>query len=806
MTNPADRQPRSAGHHEINLAEIDAKEEYEITFDKRGSFDIVAERLYQSLSASVREAIGNSVTAVQDAVDMGALDSLEDGLITFELIEEESTHKLVIRDNGIGVTEQKRQELSTVGVTGAGDVNPERIGKFGMGFFALWLILDNEDGLFMMHTNPRHEDEERVSGIWTRDTFIIPEKDLHGGFAPDEYGTEFELYLKPEVSADDIKDWIETFSNRTRVPVVVRERTHSGVNEEEYPPKSILDKYEEIENGENPQNYYQASSSIHNTNGIQESESLEYVVIENEYFRAVNSNLTNRTEVICIDIPVNTPTSNWKGIFDSYNCIEIRLKVETPVVVDGPNEGKFIVKPSDADGEKFVTEKQLTDNDVVLPAPTATRDTLRLRDSFVEWLQERFYENHYSSRTVIQQTDTFEDFMQLSRDEKEEFRQSIKEVAGNLSTYHRLSMSQVKQRLCTDFEREFEEKIKQLFIERVSVAPEGHEGVSRKSNRKDKRLYVILHEAHENNAEVLVGSRISQEKAEFAWDAERDHIVCRTGKPNKLVNKFGCRHLRTLDFETDLRMDEETRNEYLSDSKTEEKLTVHIDSYSRTLKRTVSTLKEELESDEQLEIDGISVRKLILFRRGNTSVSKNRGLVSENIATASVSEEGYEELKHFDVVISGEEALDREVYVRDSDGNEINVVERDYNDLPNYYVYHIIPDEHIDIFRRPTVMDEIQKLLSSELSEHSSHDLVYIPLSEFENQYAGFTDDGWRDKKVSVERYSSTGQRYAVPSLTALYARAVLGDSEKEEALKDVSIKLENGGRELVETIQKVND
>lgn len=193
------------GVHDIDTTGsiTDEKNVIEFEFEPEAVFKRLADDVYQSAEAGIREPLMNSITAVRRAFG----DDLDEGVIRFTVKRGEQT-TIQIRDNGVGITEGVLNEILTV--VGRSSVRDDGnlTGQYGVGFLASYKLV-GPDGGFMMTTNPRESEEGPYSGLFKPGTFEPnTEGHLPQMLDEDEYGTVFEFYTKRGIDADDIFRWV----------------------------------------------------------------------------------------------------------------------------------------------------------------------------------------------------------------------------------------------------------------------------------------------------------------------------------------------------------------------------------------------------------------------------------------------------------------------------------------------------------------------------------------------------------------------------------------------------------------------
>lgn len=789
-------------HHtrpRLETEEVDGSFDFEV--ETEAVFKRLAEDIYKGKEAGVREPLTNSVTSVIRASTEGYLENKDEGIIVFNLYDDGESLKLTMRDNGVGLTREEIDRVVTQIGKSTTRTQTNLTGQFGMGFLATWMLAGGTDGGFIMHSNPRGVDEGPFTGIWDSNGFSeVSGLETISSLGDDDYGVLFEIFIDQNITREELENWIDSYSEWTRVPVLFRKHNDDGtVVDEEYPDKSILDKYEAIQNGTDPEEF----GTI-----LYRDAELNHYTFEHDAFTAVNSNLrssdSSLNKLILMDVPISM---NWR-ISRKFplNTIEIRLNYETPIVVDGPHQGKFVASKNEAKnlGSDFISVETLTTEDVVTPHPTGTRDMVNDDTGFMEWLGEKFYDQYYEDIAgILQNIDTLAEYCDLSDDDREFFHEVLREVND---TYHlnQRSLKNIESRTKTTFDSDFAEVIPELHNSHVSVAPEGHKGVSRKDNRESIRLRNLIPKTHNTNKSVYMGHRITQDKAEFVWTAEGDHYVVQvnSGRQDVFNDVLGWKSLSDIDYETDLEMSDAERNKFTEDNTEpkDERVTLHLGSYSNTKSMTAKELMSKVQNKDIIVDDNDEsyvLEKLIIFKRNGHNISDNDSIVGSVIGTVSLSNEVYEYIKGTENTWTAEEALDKEMILPASDGEYYNI----HKELDENIVTHVMDESTIEKFRDEDVMESVQEWVRAR--DETPDDCVYLPVTRFEKQFASM-ERHWRDWSIETEYNHSSYHRVSVSTDVELYAEAVIdNDDPVVDALKTVGADWENGGKEIVELVEE---
>jgi len=315
-------------------------------------FRRLAEDIYPSPKVGIREAITNAITATKKVKK----DNFEPVInIKIDNVKRDRPY-LIIEDNGVGMTmETIRQVVSYIGRSTVRDDN-DKTGQFGMGFLALFSLCGS-DGGFVMHTNSRNENSEPISGVWKDGGFSRFEN--NSNTSKNIKGTRFEIILREDISAEDIRTWVEDVAKWSRVPILYEDKTEDGVYSDEF--------------------------------GVSKLESLimhssPFVVVENEYYKAICSDRLDNTPTILLDVLIDRGDVDIPHL--PFDNIAIRLKKEHPVAMTGKYKDKMVIRKSEyhqLSKERkslYVIEDKVDESVPITPSPTGTREKLNENNKF----------------------------------------------------------------------------------------------------------------------------------------------------------------------------------------------------------------------------------------------------------------------------------------------------------------------------------------------------------------------------------------------------------------------------------------
>lgn len=367
------------GSHELDTSGsiVEDDEVMEFDFEPGAVFRRLADDIYESPEAGVREPLTNAITTVRRVFGGG-----DEGVIKVT-VQDGDQVMLRLRDNGEGITKSVLEKVLTViGRSNARD-DGKLSGQYGMGFLASYKLV-GLDGGFLMCTNPRNTEQGPYSGLFKPGTYEPDKNDsLPQLLDEEEYGTVFEYYVRDDVTISDIRGWVKEHAKWSPVPVIYKELDEDGeeVYNEDYHAGTLTDAY-----GSKP--------SLH---------------VENKYYEAATSP-NAESDVILISSPVS-----MRGTRTLRNSlpwsVDLRLKYENGVVFKGPNEG--LVPTNDAHYEgmseerkkKYIRKDDLERDDMQLPEPTGTRERMRKHRDFLKHVN-----NQLTDKYLTEVEDTLDSF------------------------------------------------------------------------------------------------------------------------------------------------------------------------------------------------------------------------------------------------------------------------------------------------------------------------------------------------------------------------------------------------------------
>lgn len=396
-------------------------------------FKRIADDIYPTIWAGVREPVSNAITAVLRAAKEDKI-SHDDAIVKVTYDNTSGGSMLRIRDNGVGMTRDDIRDVLAVVGHSKNRNHQDVSGMFGIGFLALYK-LTGIDGGFMMHTRSRANPKDSTKGVWTSGGLSIDsENELEFGFdSTDTYGTLLEIPLVEDISGTEIHEWLDENMKYSRVPILFQEIGRDG----------SLRRDDEIGGDKT----------------LPSKRSPFSVVIDNEYFEATATpqSLT-KSEHILLDTAIQVSNedeysfqcSNTGEIKPSRWNISLRLKTELSTILTGEHKGKHVVSDDvyanlEDEQNRYVPKSRVKDK-LRTPSPVGNREKLEQNDLFWNYLTEKLREKLHSDvdslATTLKSVNGRLD--KLSSNKQDQFSLLCNE--HGVLTAHRLSHSTAKNK------------------------------------------------------------------------------------------------------------------------------------------------------------------------------------------------------------------------------------------------------------------------------------------------------------------------------------------------------------------------
>lgn len=624
----SDSDNYQVGVHDIDTSGTIAEESDVIEFEveTEAVFKRLADDIYETAEAGIREPLMNAITSVRRAFD----GDLSEGVIEITVKDGDQV-TVQLRDNGIGITEDVLENVLTViGRSGVRD-DGQLAGQYGIGFLASYKLVGS-DGGFFMHTNPR--DGKSHKGMFRPGAFEPDTDDKLPSILGDEYGTAFEYHVKESISRTKIREWVEKHAHHSPISVIYKEFDSDGdeIYNEDFGGKSLSESYQ------------------------------TRLKFENEYLEAVASP-ESRDETVLISSPMKM--YNRSEMWDNLPWkVDLRLKYENGVVIDGPHEGLAPVTAEEYNTmdrsrrDDYIPEKQLNSSDILLPQPIGTREKLDADKDFLKYVNEKIVsklkENiQYICKNFNPSDDSYDDLDQ----DKQASINAIADATQSESLRSFINKTSIKSK-----KRRSERLTSKLnsICESVSVDADDEivEFVSRMSEKlsstipADTERKMLCQHVNDNKYdETFVSVSSSSWKSDAVRKSPLDVRLISVPKSSwydSMKDYFSWKPLKTLDSSKAKRKLDLSKSEIeglrgaVTGNKKVEEKTVKI----RMTKRESQTVKsEKIRTECKSTVPYKRSDYLLLFPRGaEKNISNNKDLCQMTVSIASCSQDVYDYL------------------------------------------------------------------------------------------------------------------------------------------------------------------
>lgn len=615
MSGETEEVDYQLGAHKLDTSGsiVDDDEVIEFDFESGAVFRRLADDIYESPEAGIREPLTNAITTVRRVFD-----DVSDGVIKITVQDGEQV-MLRLRDNGEGISKGVLNEVLTViGRSNARD-DGELSGQYGMGFLASYKLV-GLDGGFLMCTNPRDTDDGPYSGLFKPGTFE-PDKgnSLPQLLEEDEYGTAFEYYVRDDISISDIRQWVEKHAQWSPVPIIYQELDEDGSVEynEDFHASSLDDMYDD-------------SPFLH---------------VENSYYEAATSP-QSKNDIILITSPVSmsgTRTLRRKLPWQ----VDLRLKYENGVVFKGPHEGMVPVREKEYEEmdesrqSNYIPESELESEDMTLPEPTGTRERMRRHRDFLSHVNSQLKEKYLSQ--VERTLNSFNPDNSSLQDLDDMGRHILLRIFKEFENTEDCTTDEIKSKLSSSYNYDTDDENLLEFIRTMtSKLPvvSKDKGYSKKYPRK------AAYELQEDEETVYMCVSQNSWKSEAVEKSELPtHIVKveSAGDYNPFQKHLGWEKLKSikksnapsvLDLEEAEIEDLRGKDSTTADNVQERSVTVHVESGGRsTISREASDLIEHYNGTRRSSRLG---DVLVLFpRQGGENISDHYALADNRCCVAT---------------------------------------------------------------------------------------------------------------------------------------------------------------------------
>lgn len=493
--------------------------------------EIIAERIaqwYDDPAAAIREFFSNAETAnvrrsgkeleragidrpntVEETIALAREKTGYDPVIEVTYNRDPNETRLIIEDNGIGISSQEYTVLRKIGYS-MSHMDGDRLGEFGMGYMS-GFQLTGTDGFFRMYTNSFITDEN-----YSTTNYIVNFEWLDG--LKDGYGTRFEFpNFCHKAERIDVREKVAHFSQGLRVPLIYREMDEDGkeVYNEDYLPHSLADDYDDDD---------------------------LIVTVDNEFFEAVMSpnSPDNRSYVTYnISMPIRRNLDRSHGSLNAIWRWDFRGKKENGPIVRCESDPSVVGKAPVSDNKfedlsderkpSFIRRSDVPDDALVMPVPASSRDSYEGgHDEFWYYVSDCLMEAYRDVvAELIGKLTSFDDFQNLSSREKQ---QVIRGYNSYGPGYGRNSVDRVKQavkeNLGVDLPDDVANKIDYLDDSVMYVPRRTRPNrISYKTSCSYMRMWKLVHRL--GGGEVYMGKAINARKAKLVWALNDENIIVR---------------------------------------------------------------------------------------------------------------------------------------------------------------------------------------------------------------------------------------------------------------------------------------
>lgn len=791
----ANQDKYQVGVHDIDTTGTIADESDVVEFEMETEtvFKRLADDIYETPEAGIREPMMNAITSVRRAFG----GNTDEGVIQIAVKKGEQV-TLVIRDNGLGITDEVLKDVLTViGRSGVRD-SGKLAGQYGMGFLASYKLVGS-DGGFFMHTNPRDDDEYK--GMFRPGAF---ERDNTGSLpnllGDGEYGTAFEYHIKESVSYEDVREWVEKHAKWSPVPVMYKELSKDGevIFNEDFGFTSLSDRYE------------------------------TRVTFENEYFEAVASP-SARGEIILISSPMSMDSqmSPWREIPWE---VDLRLKYENGIIVDGPQEGLAPVTEgeyksmSESRKKQYIAKKNMSPNDVCLPQPIGTREKVESNAEFLEYVRRMINQKMKGNISeVVSKFDPSSDEYKSLRVDQRGSINMLADAYKEDSLKNFIERSRNSGRSRRHLADKIESITKNVSVDREDDIIDFIHRISRETrrlypDRERKPLYRLVESSDEYDKTFVCVSS-STWKADAVNKSSKDLRLVRIPKSSwysQVKKYFDWEPLKNLDKsrvrkELGLSKSEigDIRNKNSSKPVKEKNLKIRTGG-KNSLKLEAKEVKNKCEDTVSFH----NSRYLVLFPRGSDrNVSDNEKLANYSVAVAACSSDvcdylidDCENIMHYEEY----ESLISSKTVETSRG------EVEISDLGNYKDAILCSTgEYDDIQDWQLILSHISDHIAEESDKYAKNQLILASVESEDwtnistlNYLQGLLDNVYRIGYPIKRRYRySTLGRTKRVNLLKSYAKQKLDKRQKDYGIIDIiGMKFDGLSKKSVEFVDTMSE
>lgn len=485
---------------------------------------------YDDAAAAIREYLSNSETAcirrgrhelldagftsdeipneVSEMLDMAKEECDYEPLIEVHYNRKADAIRLVIEDNGIGISSDEYQVVQHVGYSTSHDEGSQ-LGNFGIGWMS-GFQLTSVNGMFKMSTKSYLTDES-----YSTAEYVANFEMLSGG--PDEYGTRFEFPAFGEAAKQiDIPAKVAEFADGMTIPVLYRDFDSSGQEtsrSDDYLPTRM-------------ENDYPDDSLV--------------IVYEDEFFKAVMS--PDRKEngrgqtTYNISMPIRRNCDEWgsEPKFDAPWKWDFRAKQENGPIVHCESDASLVglVPKEDTKYDRLLPELQedcvpmgqVPDDAIIMPEPASSRDSFMSgHDDFWRYASRKLNEKWADvAAERFEGLDSWDDFLDMSREEKNGLFRAYSAFGPDYKDADPDTIQEtLEDNLGVTLDKDLGKKLHES-KSKVRVVRRGSNQAHTKGATTSKQIWKVIDEAPDG---IYMGKTISQKRADIVWGLGETHIV-----------------------------------------------------------------------------------------------------------------------------------------------------------------------------------------------------------------------------------------------------------------------------------------
>lgn len=578
---------------------------------------------------------------IEDVLDAASSLGYEP-IIEFEVKRDEQ--EIVTYDNGIGMTPREFDKaFNTIFSSGSG-VDGETGGQFGVGSESQALVTGNDGGATVETSSRRPGNHDAFRAYsYLGGANALPGAEM---LEDDFKGTRFIMPVCEDFDLSKLQGWIEDYTEKLRVPVKYDEYdSGSHPVDEEYEATSFFDDYED------PAIKIDRPGEFKLVAGPD--------VIDTGYH-------SNDEDTFLVSMPIdrNTPVH-----FRTFWDFVIQIDDEQGRIVDGPNRG---LHEDDIDS--------LHADDIRTPKPTGDRDRLQRSDeanAFFEYIEDEVKAKEMSKvNSIVQEMKDADHAGDVFIDEKGKWQLFKKMVNYHGSrrvtdSSRRLKNFFEKEDELPDIDNEFSQEIYTLFKE-IEYCKKSPEYSKKKSSRYERTLGLFLSKHGSENVFMAAstgGNFVDRFRTvNQTYTDAKVIVISGASKYQTWSDAFGFNVLKEVpikksddhDFAVPDGVHERATKVKTNTGKPDEVLDRALKIRTDNSNSSID-LRLDIKDAQDILEDGRRFgghKKLMLFpRTADENISDNYDMAGF-AAIASVSKSEYEELAHYDNVVTKEEYVE----------------------------------------------------------------------------------------------------------------------------------------------------